>query len=483
MRKKRSIIWRWMWSSFSLIVALVLILGLAFLLAIRSYFYSGVEYALLSRLDSLDSYIQQVAYANADYLNFSSLSYDLMEGFEEKDKLEMQVLDADGRAVVSSTGFPPSGSVIPEYAQAYGNTATNRASAWTGRSSAGEHIMAATLVVRDTAGNAVGGVRYVTSLTRVDRQVWSMVGLVAVIGVCVMFFVVLSSSYFIGSIVRPVSEINRTARQIALGDYNARIEKTTDDEIGELCDTINYMAGEIAAAERVKNDFVSSVSHELRTPLTAIKGWAETLRGGGLSDEELTAKGLDVIMAESERLSGIVEDLLDFSRMQGGRLTMKFGKTDILAELSEAVELFRDRAEREGIDLLFIEPEALPPVLGDAERLRQVFINILDNAIKYSNRGDRIRIETAEMGNNIQIVISDTGVGIAAEDLPNVKSKFYKANKTRPGSGIGLALVDEILSRHKGRMDIDSEEGVGTTVTLMLPMATVDSEDYSPAGE
>ena len=208
---------------------------------------------------------------------------------------------------------------------------------------------------------------------------------------------------------------------------------------------------------------------------------AETLQQGGASDDELTGKGLDVIIGEAERLSGIVEELLDFSRMQGGHLVMKFGRTDVLAELSEAVFLFRDRAAREGIELLYIEPESLPPVLGDHDRLKQVFINIIENAIKYSNRGGLIRVETADMGAHVQIVISDTGVGISKEDLPNIKSKFYKANKTRPGSGIGLALADEIVRRHKGRLDIDSEEGVGTTVTILLPVAPPDQT--LPTGE
>ena len=241
--------------------------------------------------------------------------------------------------------------------------------------------------------------------------------------------------------------------------------------MGDLCDTINYMAGEISAAERMQNDFISSVSHELRTPLTAIKGWSETLRQGGAADEELMNKGLEVISSEAERLSGIVEELLDFSRMQGGHMTMRFGRMDVLAELEEAVVLFRERAKREDIDLVYIEGENLSPITGDKDRLKQVFINIIDNAIKYSNAGGRVRIEAVQMGGNVQIVISDSGVGIPKSDLPNIKNKFYKANRTRPGSGIGLALADEIIRRHKGRLEIDSEEGVGTTVTITLPTA------------
>ena len=109
--------------------------------------------------------------------------------------------------------------------------------------------------------------------------------------------------------------------------------------------------------------------------------------------------------------------------------------------------------------------------MGSETQLKEVFINIIDNAIKYSNAGGRVRIEAVQMGGNVQIVISDSGVGIPKSDLPNIKNKFYKANRTRPGSGIGLALADEIIRRHKGRLEIDSEEGVGTTVTITLPTA------------
>ena len=170
-----------------------------------------------------------------------------------------------------------------------------------------------------------------------------------------------------------------------------------------------------------------------------------------------------------------MEELLDFSRMQCGHIAMKFERMDVLAELEEAVFLFRERAKKEGIALIYVETTDLPTVIGDRDRLKQVFINIIDNAIKYSNRGVKVRVEAADMGQHVQIVVSDSGVGISKEDLPKIKNKFYKANKTRPGSGIGLALADEIVRRHKGRLHIDSEEGVGTTVTITLPAAPDDA--------
>ena len=475
MVRRSGITRRWMMNSLAVIVAILLVFGVAFVLAIRSYYYKSVEYSLSSRIDLLDSYLEQMLAANTGMndANFSAAAREFVESFQDKERIEMQILDESGTVVVSSTGFAPETGQAPDFVRAL--SAKNLRGVWTGRNVGGEHIMAITLAVRGPDGSASGGIRYVTSLSQVDRQVLLLIGIMVLIGLAVLFFVMISGSYFINSIVYPVMEINRAARQIALGDYDSRIEKKSDDEMGELCDTINYMAGEISAAERMKNDFISSVSHELRTPLTAIKGWAETLRQGGATDAELTEKGLDVIVGESERLSGIVEELLDFSRMQGGHLVMKFGRTDVLAELSEAVFLFRDRAVREGVELQYIEPESLPPVLGDHDRIKQVFINIIENAIKYSNRGGRIRVETADMGPHVQIVVSDTGVGISKEDLPNIKNKFYKANRTRPGSGIGLALADEIVRRHKGRLDIDSEEGVGTTVTILLPVAPPES--------
>ena len=261
------------------------------------------------------------------------------------------------------------------------------------------------------------------------------------------------------------------AHNYASGDFRERIEKTKEDEIGELADAINYMATELENSDKVKNEFISSVSHELRTPLTAIKGWSETALEMP-DDPETVQKAMRVITGETQRLSEMVEELLDFSRIQDGRFTLRKETCDILAELGEAVLIYTERAKSLGLELKYYEPQMLPFVYGDRARLRQVFINIIDNAVKYSNPGGTVSVEAYEQKGDIVVLVSDTGVGISSDDLPKVKTKFYKANHTRRGSGIGLAVANEIVEMHGGSLIINSVLGKGTTVMITLPGMT-----------
>ena len=229
------------------------------------------------------------------------------------------------------------------------------------------------------------------------------------------------------------------------------------------------MADELQTSNQIKNDFISSVSHELRTPLTAINGWGETLMTTPPEDREMLGKGIHVILSETDRLSSMVEELLDFSRMESGRLTLVKTRMDLLAELDDAVLMYQARAKREEKEFVYHEPATLPFVFGDRSRLRQVFVNIIDNALKYTDKGDTIRVSAMAEAEWVVITVSDTGLGIAAEDLPQVMQKFYKANMTRRGSGIGLAVANEIVGLHGGTLTIQSEYGVGTAVIITLP--------------
>nr|WP_243157787.1 HAMP domain-containing sensor histidine kinase [Anaerotruncus colihominis] len=375
----------------------------------------------------------------------------------------------DKKVSFTSSGFEPGGDLsMPDFDTAL--LSPDGVGKFVGTID-GEKIMAITKISPSVGDQQLAAMRFAVSLELVDRQIILFILVITLVCIAIIFFVIFSGSYFIGSIVNPVGEVSVTARKIAHGDFNARLTKKNDDEIGELCDTINYMAEELSANDRMKNDFISSVSHELRTPLTAIKGWAETLADmGGDVDPEMLAKGMRVITSETERLAGMVEELLDFSRIQSGRMKLVKDRMDVIAELSEAVLMFEERARHEGKRLIYNEPDQFASFMGDRNRLRQVFVNIIDNALKYSDRGDTVTIRAAVSESQVDISVADTGIGIREEDLPKIKEKFFKANSTRRGSGIGLAVVDEIVSLHGGTLDITSKENVGTRVTIHLPL-------------
>jgi signal transduction histidine kinase len=188
------------------------------------------------------------------------------------------------------------------------------------------------------------------------------------------------------------------------------------------------------------------------------------------TDEELVKRGLDVVLSEADRLSGLVEELLDFSRMQTGRLTVVSQPFNISSLLEESVSMYAELSKKQGIELIFTPPAEEIEVMGDMNRIKQVFINIIDNAVKYTESGGQVLINQIKEEACVRIEVSDTGVGIPAQDLDRVKEKFYKANKTVRGSGIGLAVADEIIKQHKGLLFIESTEGVGTKATIVLPI-------------
>ena len=466
----RGITRRWIVNSLTVIVLVLVTLVTILSVMMQQYVYNSIQSQLKGRSEEAGSLFSGYTEQATQHFYTSARSY--IENFTAKNEMEAMAVDQNGQVFITSTGFAPDNEQeMPDYTAALQDE--NGMGVWVGHLNTGEKAMAVTKVIFGDNDGVVGALRYVVSMEKVDRQVLLIIGLLALGCILIISFIVFSNLYFMKSIVTPVRQIGATAKRIAQGDFNARIQKSNDDEIGQLCDNINDMAVELGAAEKLKNEFISSVSHELRTPLTAIKGWAETLQGGGM-DSGTYEKGMNVIIRESERLSGLVEELLDFSRMQNGRMTLMMEKIDLLAELGEAVYMFSDRAEAEHKFLLYEEPAMLSPVLGDINRLRQVFVNIIDNALKYTAEGGTVEITAKEQTGFIRVVISDNGCGIPAEHLPNVKKKFYKANQTVRGSGIGLALADEIMKLHGGQLDIESHENVGTAVTITIPVLEED---------
>ena len=463
-KKMKKITKRWLINSFGVMLIIVVAMVVAISISVRSYYYNGARQFLLSRSDAVATLLEN--YSRDSSVDFSVQLRRLVEDYEYKSQSELMAIDGDKNVIITSSGFEPGDALeMPDYDRAYSSqTGVGEYVGYIGN----EKVMAITVMSRIISDD-LSAMRYVVSLTRIDRQIGTLVLFACLLGAAILLFVLYSSIYFINSIVIPIGEVGQTAKQIAQGDFGVRLDVEKDDEIGELCASINNMAEELSNSEKVKNDFISSVSHELRTPLTAIRGWGETLMGGE-PDPETFRKGMHVIMDETERLSSMVEELLDFSRMQSGRLILQEERLDAVAELSDAVLIFTERARQENKALDYEEPEFFAPMVGDRNRLRQVFVNILDNALKYSDSGDTITVLPRLEGGRFVVTVSDTGCGISQEDLPMVKTRFYKGHTTRRGSGIGLAVADEIIKMHGGALELDSVKDQGTSVRVTLPL-------------
>lgn len=467
---KKGITKRWLFNSFGVMFLVLLLIEAGALLIVRNYYYTSVKQYLTSKMNIITSAVSR--YSENSDINYNSEVRTLVETFDDKEKIELMAINNSGKVVVSSSGFSPgSEGNLSDYEEAKSTNADSFFKTFK-HDVTGEKVMSYTVMI-GKSGSEYSAMRMVTSLGNVNLQMYFIIAIITVVIIGILILIFLSGISFVRSIVNPISEITETAQQFATGDFTKRVKFKGDDELGHLCSSVNYMADELSNAEKIKNEFISQVSHELRTPLTAIKGWSETMET--IDDRETFVKGMRVITSETERLSQMVEELLDFSRIQDGRLQLSKDIIDILAELGETVLIYKERAKALNITLNYYEPEMLPFVYGDKNRLRQVFINIVDNAIKYSDAGDTVSVEAFEDERGVVISISDTGIGINSEDLPKVKTKFFKANHTRRGSGIGLAVANEIIMLHGGSLDINSEEGVGTTVVIVLPVSSQSS--------
>ncbi len=462
------IIKRWFTNSFCVVLALLLIAMISIAFSIHQYYYDTVRSTLEYRANSNSVRSFFGSASDASEPQFEQQAMEYIESFPEKNLMEVWVIDKNGRALASTSGFSVDDSDMHDYEQAL--ESEERSGLWIGRNVSGEKIMALTVLLPEDSIGQSGAIRYIASLEDIDSQFLLILFYLTIAALAAVALAAFSGAFFIRSIVNPVKEINEKAKILAKGDYSAKIENfTQNDEIGELCRTFNEMAQAMGESDRMKNDFISTVSHELRTPLTAIRGWGETIQN---ADPETVKTGIDVILNETSRLNTMVEDLLDFSKLESGRLSLKLKKIDGFAELEETALVFFERAEREGIDFKYQIPEDQCAVLmADPVRLKQIFVNIIDNAFKYSDKKDALVTVNASVSEGaFKVIVSDNGCGIRAEDLPHIKEKFYKANISVKGSGIGLAVCDELIRLHHGTLQLFSELGIGTTVEIQLPL-------------
>lgn len=459
---------RWLVNTFGVIFALGLVCVSAVTASYAAYYYSNMQADLRNRAKSSCDFFSDNFYQ--DFSDYYQACIAYARSYEARDIIELQFLDKSGALVASSYGLWGNESpVTPEITKAL---SSRTAESFVGIDPiTDEHIIAISSPLIYTSGEVVGAFRFITSTRVVNQQIFYVACVSLTVLFVFMMVVLLSGSFFMKSIMVPVAEITEKAKRIANGSYGVQIQTRYDDEIRELADTINEMSTKISQNEKMQGEFISQLSHELRTPLTVINGWSETLLADdNMSDE--TRQGMKIISSEAKRLTGMVTELLDFTRMQDGRMTLNVEMTDIRSEFEDTVYMYSSRLAQDGITLEYLENDAdIPEIPCDGQRLRQVFLNVLDNAAKHGRDGKRIEASIAYENDQVVVRIRDFGPGIPEDELGLVKKKFYKGSSKARGTGIGLAVCEEIMQLHNGSLTLENAPGGGTLVTIALPVS------------
>lgn len=449
---------RLIWSYLLLIILTVLLFQLIILSALRFYYIESIEDHLFNEGMMFNSFYEQELLEETITDNAPLL----LQRYTFSVDAQVQVLDTDGD-VLADTHKSTQKNMLAFSDVSAALNGNQEVHKWNLN---GESVLSVSQPI--TPGDQVLGIiRLTTSLEQVNSIYQKNVFVLMLIGLFVVFAAFLVSYFLAGTITKPVSSITSAAEQMASGKFSTRIPKQKNDELGQLADTLNFMAEEVERHERLKNEFIASVSHELRTPLTSVKGWAITLHS--MSEDKFFQEGLEIISSESDRLSGLLGDLLDLSSFSAGKAAYKFEEIALKNLLQQVVHQLKPRAERQGIYLKEAYTSE-PVVSGDPNRLKQVLINVFDNALKFTSTNGEITAALFLNSGAAQISITDTGKGIPAEELQFVTEKFHKGASKGAGTGLGLAICQEIIQAHGGTFKLKSAVTKGTTVEIRLPL-------------
>ena len=305
----------------------------------------------------------------------------------------------------------------------------------------------------------------------ITDTVKSVQGLIFYAALPAILFSALLGLFLSRSVALPLRRMSESTRQIAGGNYKQRLDVKSCDEIGHLAQNFNRMVLSLEETEHLRRDFVANVSHELRTPITSIRGFVEAIMDGTINKEEHD-KYLDIIHQETLRLSKLIYDLLDLSSMKSQNQTWDLNEIDVYELVDRLLVKIKPITQRNQVSINKQLPVQLPGMLGNEDRIEQVLLNLLDNAIRYSPPGGMITIQAESKGDYITLSITDQGSGIPPEDVEHIWERFHRVDKSRSrslgGTGLGLAIVKEIVDLHGGKISVQSEVGKGSTFSFSI---------------
>lgn len=271
-------------------------------------------------------------------------------------------------------------------------------------------------------------------------------------------------------IVKPITRLTNATKELSKGNYNVRVNYVGDDEISKLNQGFNQMAQQLAKQEETRQKFISDISHEFQTPLTAIQGFANILKDEDLPKSQ-RQKYADIILFHSKRLSTLSKNMLQLTLLEREEVELEYTTFSIVEQLSRVISTQENQAILKDIEIVFEKPRKDITVNGDEQRLEQVWINIISNAIKYTDNGGLITIKVKKTSKEVEVSIEDTGRGMSKEVISHIFERFYREDKARSieGNGLGLSIVKSIIDLHHGNIDVISQVDVGSTFIIKLP--------------
>ncbi|WP_377344512.1 sensor histidine kinase [Pontibacillus salicampi] len=453
---KRRVIFSFM----AVIVLMLLLVEVMVYFGVKQYYYQGIASTFQHHAETSSAFLKK--YQSEELREYHEYSDDIINGVQY-DGAEVDLVSRSGSIVMSSTGVKKE-----QLAQVPDEVLNGESTYRVEQDQETKEDILVTYSPLLYNGQVLAILRYSSSLYQVTATIWSVMRLALIVGAIISVIVFIISLILANSIVTPIKEITRDSLYMGKNNFQSRLKEAYPFELGDLSRTLNYMADEIQKTDRMKNEFISSISHELRTPLTGIKGWIETINGAvDLSKAEME-QGMTILSAETNRLIHLVEDLLDFSRLQSHRIILHKQKLSLANLVKEVKEQMQTEALQKDIQTK-VSVEGDTNILGDRSRLKQVLINMYDNAVKYSHPHSVIHLTVQGNPNDVTITIQDRGIGIKDEDLPYVLETFYQSNYNQGGSGLGLAISNEIVSLHDGTIALESEINKGTSITVTLP--------------
>ena len=449
------------------IILTVVILDILALLCLKGYYYKNTQDTLVNQLEGYINFYQKYFSNNKLIDNI----YENMDVFWNTNQEQVEILDPNGKLLMDSYGIRDSYLLTTPDIQ---KAKEGEVGVWTGDvSSYNDKIMVVSKAIKSKLdpNETIGIVRIIFSLKEVHKVIDSFSVLFLFISIIVIVLGIIMSLIIAKDIVSPIKKITDVAREMAKGNLNIRSDVTDNIEIAQLSKTLNYMGCEVEKREKLKNEFISSVSHELRTPLTAIKGWVITLNDDE-TDKETLKMGFDIIEKETDRLTLMVEELLDFSKLVSGIVHLNKRNVDIRSFVTHIENYMKPRAVNEDIVFNVDISNNVSKGFFDYNKMKQVLINILDNAFKFTEDSGEVSINAKSENNFIIVSISDKGCGMSKDTGKHIFEKFYQGDTSHAtnGNGLGLALVKRIIDIMNADIYIESTLGKGTTFTVKLDL-------------